>query len=160
MSYRSSNFRTIWASASLCSHRDQGEALDFSRSPGTREPSDPAPTLAASYFSEKRILNLGGRFRAADQTLAFPTLDPLRLESDFLHRRILDECAALFSWHQGEALDETDTLEVTIASAECADRGGLRYPSRSVDSSAAPESGNLLNRSRRWLLLTSLKSGF
>ena len=131
MSYRSSSFRAIWASASPCSHRDQGEALDFFRSSGIREPSDPAPTLAASHFSEKRILNLGGRSRAADQTLAFLTLDPLRLESDFLHRRNLGECTALFSWHQREALDEADTLEVTIASAECADCGDLRYSPRS-----------------------------
>ena len=36
----------------------------------------------------------------------------------------MGECTALFSWHQREALDEADTLEVTIASAECANCGG------------------------------------
>ena len=55
------------------------------------------------------------------------TFDPLRLESGFLDYRNLGECTALFSSHQREALDEADTLKVTIASAECADCGGLRY---------------------------------
>ena len=55
------------------------------------------------------------------------TFDPLRLESGFLDYRNLGEYTALFSSHQREALDEADTLKVTIASAECADCGGLRY---------------------------------
>ena len=101
------------------------------RGPGTREPSEPVPTLAASYFSEKRFLNLGGRSRAADQILAFQTLDPLRPASGILVCRDLGEYTALFSWHEREALDEADTLEVTIASAECADCGDLRYSPRS-----------------------------
>ena len=32
-----------------------------------------------------------------------------------------------------DALDEADTLEVTVASAECADCGGLRYSLRRDD---------------------------
>ena len=98
--------------------------------PGYRGTGVPVPTLAASYFSEKRFLNLGGRSRAADQTLAFLTLDPLRPASGILVCRDLGEYTALFSWHQREALDEADTLEVTVASAECAGCGDLRYSLR------------------------------
>ena len=96
--------------------------------------ANPVPPRTALYFSETRFLNLGGRSRAADQTPAFLTLDPLRPESGILDRRDLSECAALFSQHQGDALDEADTLKVAHVSAECADRGGLRYPPRGDDT--------------------------
>ena len=52
--------------------------------------------------------------------------DPLRPESGILDRRNLGGCAVLFPRHQGEALDEADTLKIAHASAECADCGGLR----------------------------------
>ena len=51
----------------------------------------------------------------------------LRTSFGILDCRNLDECTALFSSHQREALDEADTLQVAHASAVCADCGGLRY---------------------------------
>ena len=83
--------------------------------------ADPVPTQIVYYFSETRFLNLCGLPRAADQTPACLTLDPLRPESGILDRRDLGECAALFLRHQVEVFDETDTLKVAHASAECAD---------------------------------------
>ena len=71
--------------------------------------ADPVPTQIVSYFSETRFLNLGGRSRAADQTPAFLTLNPLHPESGIPDRLDLSESAALFSRRQGEALDEADT---------------------------------------------------
>ena len=38
-----------------------------------------------------------------------------------------------FAGFLGDALDEGDTLEVTVASAECADCGGLKYSLRRDD---------------------------
>ena len=90
-----------------------------------------------------RFLNLGGRCRAADQTLASLTLVPFRPESGISDRLTSGECRHCVgsqpvfpplqggmddtTGFPGDALDEADTLEVTLASAECADCGGLRY---------------------------------
>ena len=56
----------------------------------------PGPDATAICFPETRFLNLGGRPVRRIRFLRFPTLDPLRLESDILDCRSLGECAALF----------------------------------------------------------------
>ena len=114
---------------------------------------DCQPTRSDARFFfvlRKRFLNLGGRGRAADQTLASETLVPLRPESGIPDRLTSDECVfpcvgsqPVFPPLQGgmdaltgfpeDALDEADTLEVTVASTECADCGGLRYSLRRDD---------------------------
>ena len=105
--------------------------------------SRPGPDARFFFVLRKRSLNLGGRGRAADQTLASESLVPLRPESSIPDRLNSDECVLpfigsqpVFPPHQGvvddlagfpeDALDEADTLEVKVASAECADCGGLR----------------------------------
>ena len=112
--------------------------------------SRPGPDARFFFVLRKRFLNLGGRGRAADQTLASETLVPLRPESGIPDRLTSDECVfpcvgsqPVFPPLQGgmddsagfpeDALDEADTLEVTVASAECADCGGLRYSLRRDD---------------------------
>ena len=95
--------------------------------------ADPVPTQTVAYFSKTRFLNQGGRSRTADQTPAFLTLNPLRPESGSLELLNLGQCAALFSRHQGKALDEADTLRIANPSTECADCHGYRYSPRSDD---------------------------
>ena len=99
---------------------DLGLATDFSRgrdSPGS-EPAPWKPVRSGSaavcaglrclflvvivsrpgsdarffFVLRKRFLNLGGRGRAADQTLASETLVPLRPESGIPDRLTSDEC--------------------------------------------------------------------
>ena len=112
--------------------------------------SRPGPDARFFFVLRKRFLNLGGRCRAADQTLASQTLVLLRLENGIPDHLTSDECIALCVASQpvflplqgdmadsvgfsGDALDKADTLEVTVASAECADCSGLRYSLRSDD---------------------------
>ena len=111
--------------------------------------SRPGPDAGFFFVLRKRSLNLGGRCRAADQILVSLTLVSLRPESGIPDRLASDECVSpcvgsqVFPPLQGgmddsagfqsDALDETDTLEVTVASAECADRGGLKYSLRGDD---------------------------
>ena len=106
--------------------------------------SRPGPDARFFFVLRKRSLNLGGRCRAADQTLASVTLVSLHPESGIPDRLTSDECVSPCVGSQlvfpplqggmddsagfpGDALDEANTLEVTVASAECADCGGLRY---------------------------------
>ena len=111
--------------------------------------SRPGPDASFFFVLRKRFLNLGGRGRAADQTLASETLLPLCPESGIPDCINSDECVfpcvgsqPVSSLLQGgmdaltgfpeDALDEADTLEVMVASAVCADCGGLRYSLRDV----------------------------
>ena len=54
--------------------------------------SRPGPDARFFFFLIKRFLNLGGRGRAADQTLASEPLVPLRPESGIPDRLNSDEC--------------------------------------------------------------------
>ena len=108
------------------------------------------PDARFFFVLRKRFLNLGGRRRAADQTLVSMTLVSLRTESGIPDRITSDECVSpcvaslpVFPPLQGgiddsarfssDAPDEADTLEVTVESAECADCGDLRYSLRRDD---------------------------
>ena len=109
--------------------------------------SRPGPDASFFFVLRKRFLNLGGRCRTADQAFAYLTLAPPRPGNGIPHHQTSDECVARCVGNQrvfpmlqdgmddsagfpGDALDEADSLEVTIASAECADCGGLRYSLR------------------------------
>ena len=97
----------------------------------------PGPDARFFFVLRKRFLNLGGRGRAADQTLASKMFIPLRPESSIPDRFTSDECVfpclgsqPVFPPLQSgmddsagfpeDAPDEPNTLEVTVASAECA----------------------------------------
>ena len=54
--------------------------------------SRPGPDARFLFVLRKRFLNLGGRARAADQTLDSVTLVPLRSESGIADRFTSDEC--------------------------------------------------------------------
>ena len=112
--------------------------------------SRPGPDDRFFFVLRKRFLNLGGRCRAADQTLASVTLVPLRPEGGISDRFTSDACVPpcvgnlpVFPPLQGSmndsagcsggALDEAGTLEETVASAECADCGDLSYSLRRDD---------------------------
>ena len=108
----------------------------------------PGPDANFFLVLRKRLLNLRGRFRTADQTLAFQTLDPPRerhsrpsrlrrvchqsVHSAMQFRRALSGTAHTPGF-PGDALDEADILEVTLAFAECGDCGGLKYSPRRND---------------------------
>ena len=111
---------------------------------------DLGPDAIFFFVLRKRFLNLDGRCRAADQTLASVTFVPLRPEGGIPDRPTSDECVPPCVGSQpvfpplqggmddsagfpGDALDKADTLEVTAASAECADCGGLKYSLRRND---------------------------
>ena len=108
------------------------------------------PVARFFFVLRKRFLNLGGRCRAAAQTLASVALVPLRPESGIPDRLTSEESVSPCVGSQpvfpplqggmddsagfpGDALDEADTLEVAVASAECVDCGGLRFLLRRDD---------------------------
>ena len=106
----------------------------------------PGPDANFFLVVRKRFLNLGGRFRSADQILAFLTRSAPPRERHSRSSRFRRACrhcvgsASVFPralggtadrfGHPGDALDEADTLKVTLASAGCADCGGFRYSPR------------------------------
>ena len=57
--------------------------------------SRPGPDAGFFFFLRKRFLNLGGRGRAADQTLGYVTLILLRPESGISDRLTPDECGSV-----------------------------------------------------------------
>ena len=117
-----SRFGVFWLTLSPRSPPDPGAAIDFSRNRDSSgsEPapwgpirsgsaadcvglrrlflvaivSRPGPDANFFFVLRKRILNLGGRCRAADQTLASLVLIPLRPESGIPDRLTSSECVA------------------------------------------------------------------